>query len=202
MKIETAYQEGLKKLIKEKPLDEINVVMLCEECNSNRQTFYYHFRDISDVVESIFLKAKVGYAKKLLDYVDFKGVCGIDFRYDPQTMKVAFIEVNARFTGGLATPIAAGFDIPWVLYTLATTGKCNDHQNAKIGIKTKWILGDVITLVGRLISLRISMSEMKQVFAFNGFDAYDDYYPDDKKAILGEMRYYLGKLVKNGKLNP
>ena len=68
MKIETAYQEGLKKLIKEKPLDEINVVMLCDECNSNRQTFYYHFRDISDVVESIFLKAKVGYAKKLLDY--------------------------------------------------------------------------------------------------------------------------------------
>ena len=68
MKIEVAYQEGLKKLIKEKPLDEINVVMLCEKCNSNRQTFYYHFRDISDVVESIFLKAKVGYAKKLLDY--------------------------------------------------------------------------------------------------------------------------------------
>lgn len=68
MKIEAVYQEALKKLIKEKPLDEINVVMLCEKCNSNRQTFYYHFRDISDVVESIFLKAKVGYAKKLLDY--------------------------------------------------------------------------------------------------------------------------------------
>lgn len=68
MKIEAAYQEALKKLIKEKSLDEINVVMLCEYCNSNRQTFYYHFRDISDVVESIFLKAKVGYAKKLLDY--------------------------------------------------------------------------------------------------------------------------------------
>lgn len=68
MKIEAAYQEALKKLIKEQPLDEINVVMLCEHCSSNRQTFYYHFRDISDVVESIFLKAKVGYAKKLLDY--------------------------------------------------------------------------------------------------------------------------------------
>lgn len=68
MKIEQAYQEGLKKLIKEQSLDEINVVMLCDHCNSNRQTFYYHFRDISDVVESIFLKEKVGYAKKLLDY--------------------------------------------------------------------------------------------------------------------------------------
>ena len=142
------------------------------------------------------------YAKKLLDLVNFKGVCGIDFRYDPQTKQVAFIEVNARFTGGLATPIAAGFDIPWVVYTLATTGKCDDHQRAKIGVKTKWILGDVITFVGRLISLRISLSEMKQVFSFHGFDAYDDYYKDDKKAILGEMSYYLGKLVKNGKLNP
>lgn len=68
MKIESIYQEGLKKLIKERPLDEVNVVMLCELCNSNRQTFYYHFRDISDVVESIFLREKVGYAKKLLDY--------------------------------------------------------------------------------------------------------------------------------------
>ena len=68
MKIETAYQESLKKLIKEKPLDEINVIMLCNLCHSNRQAFYYHYRDISDVVESIFLKEKVGYAKKLLDY--------------------------------------------------------------------------------------------------------------------------------------
>lgn len=68
MRIEAVYQENLKKLIKEKPLDEINVVMLCDVSNSNRQTFYYHFRDISDVVESIFLKEKVGYAKKLLDY--------------------------------------------------------------------------------------------------------------------------------------
>lgn len=68
MKIEAVYQEGLKKLIKERPLDEVNVVMLCELCKSNRQTFYYHFRDISDVVESIFLKQKVGYAKKLLDF--------------------------------------------------------------------------------------------------------------------------------------
>lgn len=59
MRIETSYQEGLKKLIKEHDLDEINVVMLCNEVNSNRQTFYYHFRDISDVVQSIMLKEEI-----------------------------------------------------------------------------------------------------------------------------------------------
>lgn len=68
MKIETKYQEGLKKLLKEKQLDEINVVMLCDYVKSNRQTFYYHYRDISDVVESILLKEKIGYGKKLFDF--------------------------------------------------------------------------------------------------------------------------------------
>lgn len=68
MKTEQRFQEGLKNLLKSKPLDEINVIMLCDYIKSNRQTFYYHFRDISDVVDSTFLKAKVGYGKKVLDY--------------------------------------------------------------------------------------------------------------------------------------
>lgn len=68
MKIELVFQEGLRTLLKEKPLEEINVIALCELVKSNRQTFYYHFRDISDVVDATFLKEKVGYAKKLLDY--------------------------------------------------------------------------------------------------------------------------------------
>ena len=68
MKTELVFQEGLRTLLKTKPLDEINVIMLCDFVHSNRQTFYYHFRDIADVVDSTFLGAKVGYGKKLLDY--------------------------------------------------------------------------------------------------------------------------------------
>ena len=43
---------------------------------------------------------------------------------------------------------------------------------------------------------------MKQVFKFRGFDAFDDYFKDDKKAIYGELYYYFVKLVKSRKLNP
>lgn len=142
------------------------------------------------------------YAKMLLDYVGYQGVCGIDFRWDPKNNRMAFIEVNARFTGGLATPITAGFDIPWVLYSLATTGKFPDAVSTRIGTKTKWILGDVITLVGRALSFKFNKKEWKQTLTFKGFDAFDDYRSDDKRAIWGEMSYYLGKLIKNGKLNP
>lgn len=142
------------------------------------------------------------YAKLLLDAVDFHGVCGLDFRYDPETGKSAFIEVNARFTGGLATPVAAGFNIPWAVYKLATEGRYDEPCDARIGTKTKWILGDVITLVGRLVKLRFNGGELCQLARFRGFDAFDDFRWDDKRAILGEMSYYLGKLVKSGKLNP
>ncbi len=141
-------------------------------------------------------------AMKLLESVDFHGVCGLDFRYDPATGRVAYIETNARFTGGLATPVAAGFDIPWILYCLATTGQYNNPIDIKIGTRTKWILGDVITLVGRLLSLRWSIKEMSRVFSLRGFDGFDDFRRDDIKAFLGEASYYFLKLVKNRKLNP
>ena len=142
------------------------------------------------------------YAKLLLDTVDFHGVCGLDFRYDSETGKAAFIEVNARFTGGLATPVAAGFNIPWVVYKLATEGRFDEPCDARVGTKTKWILGDVITIVGRFVKLKFNRNEMKQVLKFRGFDSFDDYRKDDRCAIIGEMGYYLGKLVKSGKLNP
>lgn len=141
-------------------------------------------------------------ALKLMDAVDFHGVCGLDFRYDAENNKIAYIETNARFTGGLATPVAAGFDIPWIVYKLATEGKYIEPINVRIGTRTKWILGDVITLVGRILKFKWNLSELRRVFSFSGFDAYDDFCKDDKRAILGEFSYYFGKLLKNGKLNP
>lgn len=152
--------------------------------------------------EIVMMKELEKYAKMFLDSIDFNGVCGIDFRYDSANNRIAFIEVNARFTGGLATPVAAGFDIPWIIYNLATEGQYKGPSIARVGIKTKWILGDIITLVGRFLKFSFHKNEIKQVLKFRGFDAYDDYRKDDKLAICGEFIYYFHKFVKNGKLNP
>lgn len=141
-------------------------------------------------------------AIKLMNYVDFNGVCGMDFRYDAEKNRVAYIETNARFTGGLATPIKAGFDIPWILYCLVVNGKYEAPINIHIGTRTKWILGDFITLIDRILNLKWNFRELKQIFKFRNFDGYDDFCWDDKKAILGEFSYYLEKLIKNRKLNP
>lgn len=152
--------------------------------------------------EIVYMPQLEAAALKFMDAVDFHGVCGLDFRYDAENNKIAYIETNARFTGGLATPVAAGFDIPWIVYKLATEGKYTEPINVRIGTRTKWILGDIITLVGRILKFKWNLSELRRVFSFSGFDAYDDFCKDDKRAILGEFSYYFGKLLKNGKLNP
>ena len=44
-------EESLKKLMLEKPLDKITIRDLTEDCGISRMAFYYHFKDIYDLVE-------------------------------------------------------------------------------------------------------------------------------------------------------
>lgn len=46
-----ALAASLKKLLLQKPLDKITVIDIVEDCEVNRQTFYYHFKDIFDLIE-------------------------------------------------------------------------------------------------------------------------------------------------------
>lgn len=43
--------ETLHELLRKKPLDKITVKELADYCHISRQTFYYHFQDIMQVVE-------------------------------------------------------------------------------------------------------------------------------------------------------
>lgn len=46
-----ALENALKRLLLEKPLNKITVSDITEVCGINRMTFYYHFKDIYDLVE-------------------------------------------------------------------------------------------------------------------------------------------------------
>lgn len=49
-----ALATALKKLLSKKELSKITISNITEECGVNRQTFYYHFKDIYDLLEWIF----------------------------------------------------------------------------------------------------------------------------------------------------
>ena len=46
-----ALEASLKSLLLQKPLSKITVTDITEDCGINRMTFYYHFKDIYDLVE-------------------------------------------------------------------------------------------------------------------------------------------------------
>ena len=46
-----ALEASLKKLMLKKPLDKITIRDLTEDCGISRMAFYYHFKDIYDLVE-------------------------------------------------------------------------------------------------------------------------------------------------------
>ena len=46
--------KGLRKILLSKPLSEITVTDICNECNISRTTFYRNFHNITDVLDVMF----------------------------------------------------------------------------------------------------------------------------------------------------
>lgn len=51
-----ALEASLKNVLRQKPLNKITINDLAEDCGINRMTFYYHFKDIYDLVEWVCLE--------------------------------------------------------------------------------------------------------------------------------------------------
>lgn len=49
-----ALATALRELMKEVPFEKIQVAQICERCDMNRKSFYYHFKDKYDLVNWIF----------------------------------------------------------------------------------------------------------------------------------------------------
>ena len=66
---EKALASALMDELREKPLDKITVQELTAKCGLTRNTFYYHFKDVYDLLSHIFLEEmeylRIQYAEKL-----------------------------------------------------------------------------------------------------------------------------------------
>ena len=47
--------DSLRSILETKPLDKVTINDLTDACGVNRQTFYYHFHDIYDLIDWIFV---------------------------------------------------------------------------------------------------------------------------------------------------
>lgn len=74
-----ALSMALKELMESRPFSKISIGDICEKCEMNRKSFYYHFRDKYDLVNWIYDTEFFAIAQKK-DYADswelLEDLCG------------------------------------------------------------------------------------------------------------------------------
>ena len=79
-----AIKESIIRLLNRKPLNKITVKEIVDDCGINRNTFYYHYADISALLEEIFIEQ----SNQLLRTVEGKSV------YECLTTAISFALEN------------------------------------------------------------------------------------------------------------
>ncbi|MFA5810007.1 MAG: ATP-grasp domain-containing protein [Thermoleophilia bacterium] len=90
-------------------------------------------------------------ASHLVSFNKWHGVAMIEFKWDAAENRPKLIEVNARFWGSLNLAIRAGVDFPFLLYQLALGERVEGPAEYRIGLKSRWELGDLDNLLIRLM---------------------------------------------------
>ncbi len=141
------------------------------------------------------------YAIELLSRVKFHGVAMVEFKYDKKSNTAMVIDVNPRFWGSLSLAIQSGVDFPYLLYQMATDGDIDPVMDYKLGVKVKWLLGDVLSLMSEMGHTKQLITPIKG-FLSGSVDGYDDFFLDDPVPFLFEGLYYFNKFVSTQSVNP
>ncbi len=157
---------------------------------------------VSVLSESVAINQKIlTHARKLLDKVAWHGVAMVEFKVDDNDGIPYLMEVNTRFWGSLQLAVDAGVDFPWLLYQLACGQTPHPLDAYKIGIRSRWLLGDLDNLYlilrdrrysikDKLIALRrfITPSPFKTRHEVNRWNDIGPFWHELKQYILNLYR--------------
>jgi predicted ATP-grasp superfamily ATP-dependent carboligase len=112
------------------------------------------------------------------------------------------LEVNARPWGSMQLAIDAGVDFPWLLYQLTTEKQCTQVNGYRIGIRNRWLLGDLDHLYLTIFKDRSRLSKYEKlqlVLRFMKLFERNTHYEvnrwDDLKPFLFEFKRYVRDFV-------
>lgn len=114
-------------------------------------------------------------AKTLLDSVAWHGVAMVEFKISPHGTPY-LIEVNGRFWGSLQLSIDSGVDFPWLVHQLATGKELDAVREYSVGIRSRWLLGDLAAVMKALFgetSLTHTMSRRKLSLLIQVLNVFD-----------------------------
>lgn len=139
------------------------------------------------------------HSERLLKSLNWQGIAMVEFKQDRRSGQFKLMEINGRFWGSLQLAIDAGVNFPVLLVRSALGEKIAPVMNYEIGVKSRWLWGDVDVLFSRLFKSDNTLNlppgypcKMKTLFQFLRFKEknmkYEVLDTDDIKPWLYETR--------------
>jgi predicted ATP-grasp superfamily ATP-dependent carboligase len=137
-------------------------------------------------------------AETLLSPAGWHGVAMVEFKVSGDGTPY-LMEINGRFWGSLQLAIDAGVDFPYLLYQLATGQIPAPVEHYKIGVKSRWLLGDLDHLYLKLKARHRKSGLAEKLRSIGQFCIpyrrgmrYEINRMDDLGPFLFELRSYFG----------
>jgi len=139
------------------------------------------------------------HSERLLRALDWHGVAMVEFKRDNLAGSYKLMEVNGRFWGSLQLAIDAGVNFPSILAKIAVGEKIDPIKDYKIGVKTRWLWGDIDVLLALMLKSRKKLNltpdypgRLRSLIDFMHFWGKDLHYEvfnrDDIRPWLFETR--------------
>lgn len=148
--------------------------------------------------------AMVHAARSLLEALRWHGVAMVEFKLDPRDGIPKLMEINGRFWNSLPLAVAAGVDFPFLLYTLGTEGDVPECFDYRVGVKSRWLVGDARHLAAVLRGRPAGWADgfpsrwetLRDFMRFTDRDLhYDDLWRVDPLPFFGEVLDALSRQV-------
>ncbi len=145
-----ALGNALKKMLSVKPIDKITVKDLVEECGVNRQTFYYHFDDVYDLLEWVFEEDANRVLPQEILYDEWREnvLMFFHYLYDNKSFVLNIFNSQNRSyllryfkrrlhycIHGFAVIVAEGMNIEWSDLEFV----CEFYANGVVGLISQWL---------------------------------------------------------------
>lgn len=139
-------------------------------------------------------------AQRILDHVKWHGVAMVEFKVAADGTPY-LMEVNARLWGSLQLAIDAGIDFPYLLYRLAAGEGIGPVDGYRLGVRTRWLLGDLDhlyrTLKGSSGPDGPGPSRWQTVVRFLNLFAQNTRYEINRWDDFRPFLFELGQYVRN-----
>jgi predicted ATP-grasp superfamily ATP-dependent carboligase len=127
-------------------------------------------------------------AVRLLDEIGWQGVAMVEFKRDLRDGIPKLMEINGRFWGSLQLAVDAGMDFPTLLIR-AMSAEPLAAESYRIGIRSRWLWGDIdallLVLIGRAQAMGAPQSRARALADFLELGGKDLYYENPRWDDLG-----------------